>query len=153
MAGSGGNLESGEPEFQIAPMIDVLLVLLIFFMTVTSAQVLRVDQNIQLPIAPNAARKDNGRSEAVINVRWESDSRRAVFVFQERPHDNAADFVSELREVREASERQFSSGRNPSFRVVIRADRELPARFVAQAMGAAGEAGISDISFSTSNRE
>ena len=30
MAGGGGNMESGEPDFQIAPMIDVLLVMLIF---------------------------------------------------------------------------------------------------------------------------
>ena len=29
MASSGAGTESGEPEFQIAPMIDVLLVLLI----------------------------------------------------------------------------------------------------------------------------
>ena len=39
MAGGGGGGE-GEPEFQIAPMVDVLLVLLIFFMSITSAQVL-----------------------------------------------------------------------------------------------------------------
>ena len=48
-------MESGEPDFQLAPMIDVLLVMLIFFMTITSAQVLRVDKNIQLPTAPNAS--------------------------------------------------------------------------------------------------
>ena len=42
MGGGGGGTESGEPDFQIAPMIDVLLVLLIFFMSITSAQVLKV---------------------------------------------------------------------------------------------------------------
>ena len=35
MASGGGSIESGEPEFQIAPMIDVLLVLLIFFISIT----------------------------------------------------------------------------------------------------------------------
>ena len=32
-------------------MIDVLLTILVFFMTITSAQVLKVDKTIQLPIA------------------------------------------------------------------------------------------------------
>ena len=39
MAGGGGGIEKGEPDFQIAPMVDVLLVMLIFFMVITSAQV------------------------------------------------------------------------------------------------------------------
>ncbi|MBA3608646.1 MAG: biopolymer transporter ExbD, partial [Chthoniobacterales bacterium] len=45
MAGGGGGTEQGEPEFQVAPMIDVLLVILVFFMTITSTQVLKVDQS------------------------------------------------------------------------------------------------------------
>lgn len=153
MAGGGGNMESGEPDFQIAPMIDVLLVMLIFFMTITSAQVLRVDKNIKLPIAPNAQRKDNGRSEAIINVRWEAGPRRAVFTVQDKPYGDAGEFVEELRQAREAAERQSSNGQNPNFRVVIRADRDVPALHVSRAMNAAGQAGIADISFSTSNRE
>jgi biopolymer transport protein ExbD len=153
MAGGGGDMESGEPDFQIAPMIDVLLVMLIFFMTITSAQVLRVDKNIQLPIAPNASRKDNSRSEAVINVRWEAAQRRVVYNFQDRPYVAASEFVQELRMARESAERQGTEGQNPSYRAVIRADREVPALHVSQAMNAAGLAGIADISFSTSNRD
>ena len=53
MAGGGGGGD-GEPEFQIAPMIDVLLVLLVFFVMITSAEVLKVDKNIKLPVSPNA---------------------------------------------------------------------------------------------------
>jgi len=153
MAGGGGDMESGEPDFQIAPMIDVLLVMLIFFMTITSAQVLRVDKNIQLPTAPNASRKDNSRAEAVINVRWEAAQQRVVFTFQDRPFSAASEFVQELRAARESAERQGTPGQNPSFRVVIRGDRDVPALHVSQAMNAAGEAGIADVSFSTSNRE
>ena len=37
--------------FQIAPMIDVLLVLLIFFISITSMEVLRIDQDIAEQVA------------------------------------------------------------------------------------------------------
>ena len=47
--------DGDEPEFQIAPMIDVLLVLLIFFMSITTIQVVRVDRNIVLPVATMCA--------------------------------------------------------------------------------------------------
>ena len=40
-------------------MVDVLLTILIFFMTITSAQVLKVDKTIVLPVAPNALKKDD----------------------------------------------------------------------------------------------
>ena len=83
MAGGGGGGE-GEPEFQVAPMVDVLLTILIFFMTITSAQVLRVDKSIKLPVATNAAKKDSSKSEAIINVRWNATAKKAEFVFDER---------------------------------------------------------------------
>ncbi len=57
MASGGGGSEAGEPEFQVAPMIDVLLTILVFFMTITSAQVLKVDKTIQLPIAKDAQKR------------------------------------------------------------------------------------------------
>ena len=52
-------------------MVDVLLVLLIFFMSITTAQVLKVDKSITLPISTNASKKDNQRAEAIVNVKWD----------------------------------------------------------------------------------
>lgn len=153
MAGGGGNMESGEPDFQIAPMIDVLLVMLIFFMTITSAQVLRVDKNIKLPVAQSASRKDSSRSEVIINVRWEENTQRPVFTFEDRPYSTTAEFLEDLKRSKDAAEKQISSSQNPNIRAVIRADKNCPALHVSQAMLAAAEAGIADISFSTVNRE
>ena len=83
MAGGGGGAE-GEPEFQIAPMVDVLLVLLIFFMSITTTQVLKVDKSIQLPLAPDALKKDSTRAEAIVNVRWDSAKKKATYVMDDK---------------------------------------------------------------------
>jgi len=152
MAGGGGGSDSGEPEFQIAPMIDVLLVILIFFMIITSTQVLKVDKSISLPIAPNAQKKDNARAEAIVNVRWR-DGKRAEFVFDDRLYPNATAMVEPLRSAKITGEKNITADENPTFRAVIRGDRDVPALYVSQAMNACAEAGISDISFSAVNKE
>ncbi|MFZ4716568.1 MAG: ExbD/TolR family protein [Chthoniobacterales bacterium] len=155
MAGGGGGLEKGEPDFQIAPMVDVLLVILIFFMTITSAQVLNIDKEIKLPLAAEASKKDDSRSEAIINVRWDPETSRALFNFQDRIYPKASEFVDSLKSAKALGEQVAASkpGQNPEFRVVIRGDRDVPALFVSQAMNAAAEAGISDISFSAVNHD
>src|SRR5471030_2380996 len=93
MAGGGGG--EGEPEFKVAPMIDVLLTILVFFMTITSAQVLKVDKTIQLPIAKDAQKKDNSRAEAVVNVRWKD--KKAQFVFDNHVYTQAASMTDPLK--------------------------------------------------------
>lgn len=153
MAGSGGSSDSGEPEFQIAPMIDVLLVILIFFMTITSASVLKVDKSIALPIAKNAQKKDNSRAETVINVRWKPEAKRAEFVYEDRVYPQAHLIVDQLKTAKITGEKQVTAGENPNFRAVIRGDQEVPAIYVSQAMNACAEAGISDISFSAVNKQ
>ena len=155
MAGGGGGIEKGEPDFQIAPMVDVLLVMLIFFMVITSAQVLNIDKTIKLPIAAEAAKKDDSRSEAIVNVRWDPGANAATFNFQDHIYSEASGFTEPLREAKALGERTAAArpGQNPEFRMVIRGDRDVPALFVSQAMNVGAEAGISDISFSTVNHD
>src|ERR1700757_5072688 len=149
MASGAGGAESGEPEFQVAPMIDVLLTILVFFMTITSAQVLKVDKTINLPIAKDAQKKDNSRAETVVNVRWKD--KKAGFVFNDKVYPNAADMVEPLKVAKTTGEKKITQGVNPTFRAVIRGDRDVPAMYVSQAMNACAEAGITDISFSAVN--
>src|SRR3954453_19775304 len=153
MASGAGGAEQGEPEFQVAPMIDVLLTILIFFMTITSAQVLKVDKSIQLPIAKDAQKKDNSRAEALVNVRGVPAEKKAAFVFDDRVYKNAPEMVEPLKLAKATGEKKVTAGANPTFRAVIRGDRDVPALHVSQAMNACAEAGITDISFSAVNKE
>src|ERR1700741_3354972 len=125
MAAGAGGAESGEPEFQVAPMIDVLLTILVFFMTITSAQVLKVDKTINLPIAKDAQKKDNSRAETVVNVRWKD--KKAGFVFNDKVYTNAADMIDPLKVAKTTGEQKVTRGVKPTFRSVIRGDRDVPA--------------------------
>ncbi len=143
MGGGGGGSESGEPEFQIAPMIDVLLVLLIFFMSITSAQVLQIDKEIQLPVAGDAKKKEkNKMSEAALNVRWKNNN--ATVNFESKTYDQFEPLI-ELLQTRKAT--------NPNYRVIIRGDKRLPAVEIQRVMTLVAQAGIDDISFSALNKD
>ena len=132
-------------------MIDVLLTILVFFMTITSAQVLKVDKTITLPIAKDAQKKDNSRAEAIVNVRWKE--KKTQFVFDDRVFPLASSMVELLKTARVTGEKKLTGSANPTFRAVIRGDREVPAVSVSQAMNACAEAGIIDISFSAVNKD
>ncbi len=151
MAGGGGG--EGEPEFQIAPMIDVLLVLLIFFMSITTTQVLKVDKSINLPLAPDALKKDSTRSEAIVNVRWDHAKKKAAYVMNDRVYPDLPDLVTAIKDAKKVGELKVTSSANTAFRVVIRGDRDASAISVSRAMNAAAEAGIGDISFSATNKD
>lgn len=141
--GGGGGGGDGEPEFQIAPMIDVLLVLLIFFMSITSAQVLQIDKEIQLPVAGDAKKKEkNQMNEAALNVRWKNN--KATINFESKEYDIVEPLI-QLLEQRKAN--------NPNYRVIIRGDKRLPAVEVQRVMALVAQAGIDDISFSALNKE
>ena len=47
--GGGGVSEDGDPGFQIAPMVEVVFVLLLFFMASAGSQVIEKELNISLP--------------------------------------------------------------------------------------------------------
>ncbi len=142
MAG-GGTGDGEEPEFQIAPMIDVLLVLLIFFMSSITKQVARVDKTILLPVAKNASKSDNARDQSIINVRWDAAKKHATFVFEDKAFDRLDPVVPVLAQ---------SAKNNPKYRLVIRGDRLVPAEQISLAMSAAASAGIADITFAASPR-
>lgn len=142
MAGGGGGGE-GEPEFQIAPMIDVLLTLLIFFMSITTAQVEALDKDIKLPIAPDAKERKKDPNQMIVNIKWNATKQEAI---------NVLDGVSfsKPEELQTAMENKKEGRPNPE--ILIRGDQDTPAKEIQKVMQCAGLAGIDNISFSTFNQ-
>jgi len=138
-----------EPEFQVAPMIDILLVLMTFFMAITSTEVLKSKTkiaNINLPVALDSVKKDNARSEVLINVGWNPNNQenKGVIEVEEQvipDHSQLGSIITQRKQ------------NQPSLRAVIRASEEVPYSFVQLVMAACSEADVDNITFLVLNQE
>lgn len=144
MAGGGGGGD-GEPEFQIAPMIDVLLVLLVFFVMITSAEVLKVDKELKLPVSPNASKREPemAKHEMAVNVRFDPATNKGVLVVDDLIYNNWQELIPILK---------ASHERDKMLRIVLRGDAAVPAGEIQRVMDLIGQAGIADIAFASSNK-
>jgi biopolymer transport protein ExbD len=131
----------GDPEFQVAPMVDVLLVLMLFFMAITSTEVLKKDKNLQLAEAKHAKPAEKGpskKNEIVVNVDWNGITSEPMFSLDGVSYPSADSMQGVLA-------KQHSA--NPAAYVVIRADRDTQYSNISDVMQACGGAGISTVSF------
>src|SRR3954469_1345339 len=126
-------LPEEDPEFQIAPMIDILLVLLVFFMSIATDQVLQVNKDVVLPVAKVEQDKDakeNNRSEVFVNVIWTLDNNGKIEVDnKDMDFGPLTEYIIRKRETAE------SAGIS-NFRVVIRADKRAKYQYVRGVMAA-----------------
>ncbi len=132
----------GDPEFQVAPMVDVLLVLMLFFMAITSTEVLKKNKNLQLADAKNAkpAEKDQTKNQIIVNVAWDGVNSVAQFSL------DAVNFPSGTDPGLQAA-LQTEHQRNPAAYVVIRADKDVEYSNISDLMATCGSAGISTVTF------
>lgn len=132
-----------DPDFQIAPMIDILLVLLIFFMSIATDQVLQVNKDVVLPIAKDAAdatKKEH--SEMIVNVVWNDVTQAGGIVVDDKPIEAPA-----------LTTRVQTMAKSPDFRVVIRADKGARYAYTKEVMRAVGNGGVGKITFSVVDKE
>ncbi len=130
----------GDPEFQVAPMVDVLLVLMLFFMAITSTEVLKKDPNLTLADAKNAKKAENKdiKNQITINVGWDGFNNAASYSMDGKKYDTPADLTPVVAAMHAANENAI---------VLIRADRDVQYSNISDLMGACANAGISTVSF------
>lgn len=136
-----------DPEFQIAPMIDILLVLLVFFMTISTSEVLQVRQDIVLPVAKDAHPKDPNKpkdGEVIINVLWNELNNAGSVDMDTKNYPDPALIQGPL---------EVNVRRSPNMRVVIRADRKVRYDFLRNILKITGAAGVQNVTFSVTDKD
>lgn len=134
-----------DPEFQIAPMIDILLVLLVFFMSISSTEVLQKTEGVTLPVAKDAKPADKDtKGQTIINVLWSEINNSGSLLMDEKSFASADQLVGPL---------QSAVQKNPQMRILIRADKKVKYEFLKRVMITAGKAGVGNVTFSVVDKD
>ena len=128
-----------EPELNMAPLIDVVFLLLIFFMVSTTFNK-QSEISIELPEASGKPLKTD---KFVIEV--EIDNQGRYFVNQQRVKDNKVATLK--RAIR------LTQGENKNPQLIISSDRNTPYQSVVTAMDAARQLGLVNLTFATKQVE
>ena len=118
--------------FQLAPMIDMTFLLLIFFMVTTKISKEQIKEEIKLPVASNAIIQPEVSNRDVISI----DGAGRYFIGQ-TPADKKA--------LAEHLKKRFEN--YPPLRLYIRADKNTPGKKIKEVMKMAADAGALDVIF------
>ena len=139
MAGSVGS-EDGDIGFQIAPMVDVVFVLMLFFMACAGQQVTENELNIALPSGAPATPGSTPKTPILIDI-----SAEGQVTMNNQSFGTPADKnLTALRDWLKNAIEQFG-GEDP---VVIRPNPETRHERIIDVLNAAAAAEVKNLSFS-----
>ncbi len=130
-----------EPEFQVAPMVDVLLVLLMFFTATTTTEVKSQIADLTLPDAQEAKDREKGQGQFVVNI-----NKMGGVEAQGRTNLDEAALANMIKQDVTALKKLDP---NASYRVLVRADKDLGWEKTKVVLKAAAAAGVGNVVFAT----
>lgn len=126
--------QEDEIGFQLAPMIDMTFLLLIFFMVTTKISKEQVKIDIKLPTAANATIPSDLSNRDIISIDGEGN-----YHIGQRMADKK-ELTAHLKE-------RFKV--TPPLRIYVRADKDTPGKQIKELMRIASEAGAVNVIFGT----
>ncbi len=121
-----------EMGFQLAPMIDMTFLLLIFFMVTTKISKEQIKEEIKLPVASNSIIPNDVSNRDIVSI----DEQGRYFIGSEQ---------TDKRQLADYLKKRFEN--TPPLRLYIRADKTTPAKKIKEVMKMAADAGAVDVIF------
>jgi len=145
MASAGS--EDGDIGFQIAPMVDVVFVLMLFFMASAGSQVAERELNINLPGSrtPSGAQTDLPPVPIMVDI--SADGKVSA---NGKSFSNGSPTDKELADLREFFKAAIETGnKDPEKQdpVIIRPDPDARHERIMDVLNAAGTSGIKNLTF------
>jgi biopolymer transport protein ExbD len=128
--------DTDDVDVDMSPMIDLVFLLLIFFMTSSTMITYAKDKRVKIPLAEDAKVPKLIKSRVVVNIYADgtiADEKRAATY-------TPADITRIMIRAKE---------KNPSVRLHLRADRRVAHSVVKEVIAASAEAGVNDVILST----
>ena len=124
--------------FQIAPMVDILLVLLVFFIVTWNFALTEYDLDVKVPNATQAKPTDSYVDQTVVNIR--ADGSLVMNRKQISP-DDLADKLKQLAKL------------YPDYAVILRGDQKVNYKYIVDVLDMCRAANIYNIAFATGRAE
>ena len=121
-----------EMGFQLAPMIDMTFLLLIFFMVTTKISKEQIKEEVKLPVASNSIIPEDVSNRDIISI----DAQGRYFIGQE---------IADKNRRAEYLKKRFEN--TPPLRLYIRADQKTSGKKIKEIMKMAADAGAVDVIF------
>jgi biopolymer transport protein ExbD len=119
--------------------------LLVFFMSISSTEVLQSNHSISLPVAADGKQASkNSPGQVIINISWVPMNDVGSIEISDQKYADANEIIPPVSRAIEA---------NPLARVLIRADRSVKWEFMKTVMKAVARAGVANVTFSVVNKE
>ena len=132
-------MEGGDDELNMAPMIDMVFLLLIFFMVASQlASLERVP--VKLPVADESKVPDEVLDRQMITVRPADASGEKVEIFMNMKSIDLETFTTQIGDMYAANE---------NLKVYLRVDKEVKYKHVKEIMNACASVGIVNVIFAT----
>lgn len=135
MAGNEEIFEGPGLKTDLSPMIDLVFLLLIFFMVTANIITFPKDPNVIIPVASDAKVPELVEGRVVMNV-YEDGTLKSV--------DGRTLSLSELTQVMSQSK-----AKNPKTRLHLRAHKDVPYRHIKEVSRASADGGVPTVIFST----
>jgi biopolymer transport protein ExbD len=135
-----GSTSTGQEELKIdmSPMIDMVFLLLLFFLVNATAIIVKQDPKVNPPIAANSRIAKDGTGRIVVNVRSDG-----TFTNESYQEIESEEEITEL--VKKEKDRIDQLGFKPKLH--LRGDKEAVFKFSRQVIRAAAKGGVDQVVF------